>query len=382
VTADLVKALEESSGKNVDKFFDQWVYGAGAPQFEIEANYDADAKQLNLTVDQAQKVAGHVGLFTVPVEISIATANGTKSFPIVVSKQEETFNFPADSKPLMVLFDKGDKILKTVEFHKTTAQWIYQLQNASEVTDRADAAQALAAIKSDDAVAALGNAALNDRFWGIRNEALLALGRIGGKEAEARVLAATANTDPWVRETAVGQLGRFRDDSLAGTLADIYHSDPAYRVRSAALLAYGQQKPANGLNFLQEAAHTESPDDVIRRAALRAMGALGDNTAALTLGEWSTQGQPVDVRDAAIASLAQLDKKNETIESELLEYVDDPDHDVEISALVALGERGDSTAIAPLEAMLKRDDVDEDISRFVQRALARLRRDGDAPAGG
>src|ERR1700680_4365370 len=33
VTADLVKAIEESSGTNVDPFFDQWIFGAGAPRF-------------------------------------------------------------------------------------------------------------------------------------------------------------------------------------------------------------------------------------------------------------------------------------------------------------------------------------------------------------
>ena len=33
VTADLVKNIEDSSGTNVDQFFDQWIYGAGAPRF-------------------------------------------------------------------------------------------------------------------------------------------------------------------------------------------------------------------------------------------------------------------------------------------------------------------------------------------------------------
>ena len=87
---------------------------------------------------------------------------------------------------------------------------------------------------------------------------------------------------------------------------------------------------------------------MIRRAALRAMGALGDNRAVPTLGEWSAQGKPVDVRDAAIASLADLDKKNEAIESQLLSYLDDPDQDVADFALLALGDRGDPAAIAPL----------------------------------
>jgi len=281
-----------------------------------------------------------------------------------------------------VLFDKGDKILKSVDFHKTTAQWIYQLQNAQDVPDRADAAQALAAIKGDAAVvAALGEAALRDRFWGVRNESLLALGRIGGSDAERRILAATGNSDPWVRETAITQLGHFRDDAtLAAKLAEVYRSDAAYRVRSAALIAYGQLKPAGGLDFLQLAARTESPDDVIRRAALHAMGALGDDMAVETLGKWSEQGQPIDVRDAAIASLAELDKKNETIEAQLVGYLDDPELDISAAASLALGDRGDPAGIAPLEAKLNRDDVSPDLARFIQRALAKLKRDrsGDA----
>ncbi len=324
VTADLVKALDDANGTSVDGFFNQWIYGAGAPQFSIDSSYDAAAKKLNLTVMQTQKTGGRVGLFSVPVEVAISTESGTKSFPITVSKQEETFSFPADSKPLLVLFDKGDKILKSIEFHKTTAQWIYQLQNAEDVPDRADAAQALAAMKDDTVVAAaLGDAALRDPFWGVRNEALLALGRIGGNDAERRILAATANADPWVRETAVSQLGHFRDDAmLAPKLAEVFRSDAAYRVRSAALIAYGQLKPAGGLAFLQQAAQMDSPDDVIRRAALHAMGLLGDDMAVETLGKWSAQGQPIDVRDAAISSLAELDKKNEAVESQLVAYLD------------------------------------------------------------
>ena len=45
-----------------------------------------------------------------------------------------------------------------------------------------------------DAIAALGDAAQHDPFWGIRAEALRALGRIGGAAAEKSILAA-ANDD-------------------------------------------------------------------------------------------------------------------------------------------------------------------------------------------
>src|SRR3990172_10972804 len=169
VTEDLVKALEESTGTNLDRFFGQWIYGAGAPRFAVSSAYDAATQRVSLTVRQTQRVGGAVGLFSVPIEIAITTAGGTQSLPIRVSRAEETFSFPADGPPLLVLFDKGSRILKSVEFRKSPAEWIYQWQQAETVVDRAAAAEALGDVKDNDAVvAALGEAALRDRFWGVR----------------------------------------------------------------------------------------------------------------------------------------------------------------------------------------------------------------------
>src|SRR3981189_2152496 len=39
VTSDLVKAIEEATHTNVDQFFSQWIYGAGAPKFELSYAY-------------------------------------------------------------------------------------------------------------------------------------------------------------------------------------------------------------------------------------------------------------------------------------------------------------------------------------------------------
>jgi aminopeptidase N len=46
VTADLAEALEEATHTNVDQFFDQWIYGAGAPKFDVDYTYDAAKKQV------------------------------------------------------------------------------------------------------------------------------------------------------------------------------------------------------------------------------------------------------------------------------------------------------------------------------------------------
>src|ERR1700730_14449923 len=133
VTADLVKDIEESTGTNVDPFFDQCIYGAGAPRFTVKSTYDAETKKVSLNVKQTQKVEGHVGLFRVPVDIAITTAGGEKVFSIEVSKAEETFSFTVDGPPLIVLFDKGNKVLRSLEFQKSPEEWIRQLQSAQDV---------------------------------------------------------------------------------------------------------------------------------------------------------------------------------------------------------------------------------------------------------
>jgi aminopeptidase N len=375
VTEDLVEALEESTGVSLDRFFHQWIYDAGAPRFAVTSSYDASARQLTLTVKQTQRVGGTVGLFDVPMEIVIVTAEGRQTVPIRLSKTEETLHFLVNAEPLNVVFDKGSRILKSVDFRKPTAQWVYQLQHAEDAVDRAAAAEVLGTAKDNPSVvAALGQAAQSDSFWGVRVQAVAALGRIGGTEAAQQVLAALSNSEPWVREAVVEELGRFKEQSgLPDRLAEISKRDPAYRVRATALNSYAQLKPRDGLSLLQDAAKTDSPDDVMRRAALRAMGPLGDDKAVKTLLDWSEEGKPVPSRTAAIASLAPLDKKNEDIGKRLTTLLDDPDFDVRSAAVNALGARDDASAIPALEAMLRRTDLPVNFSNVIQRAIDRLK---------
>src|SRR6266568_4464250 len=157
VTADLAKAIEEATHTNVDQFFSQWVYGAGAPKFDLSYAYDKEKHQVMLTVKQSQKVEGRVGTFRVPVDVEITTTTGPKLYNVTVAKDKQTLTLPAESAPMMVLFDKGGHVLKSAEFHKEKKEWLYQLKNAADLADRADAIVALGKMKNDEeVVAALG----------------------------------------------------------------------------------------------------------------------------------------------------------------------------------------------------------------------------------
>ena len=381
VTADLVKAIEESTGTNVDQFFDQWVYGAGAPRFVVRSTYDAAEKKIHLDVKQIQKVEGRVGLFRVPVNVAITTSKGEKLFPVEVSKADETFTFSVDGPPQMVLFDKGDKILRSLDFQKTPEEWIRQLQKASDVSDRADAAVALGAVHDDDSVIeALGEAARHDKFWGVREEALRALGRINSPSARQSVLAALSDQQPWVRQVAVEQMGHFlNDEEVTKRLRNIFKDDKAYSVRSAALQALAQQKAQGTTELLTKALDTSSPGDVVRQAALRGMGSLGDDSVVPSLIEWSSPGKPALLRGIAIGALGRVDLKNHDITARLISYLNESSFDIRFACIFALGHRGDPAAIEPLETLLKSGTFSIGVPHSLEGLIDQLKAMGGGP---
>lgn len=381
VTADLSKAIEEATHTNVDQFFSQWLYGAGAPKFDLSYKYDDAKHEVALTIKQTQKVEGRVGLFRIPTEVEITTASGPRLFPITVSKDSQVFTFPTDSAPLLVLFDKGGHVLKSAEFHKEKKEWLYQLKHATELADRADAVAALGKLKvEDDVVAALGNSLRSDKAWGIRANAADALGQLGGSSASKQLLDALGTvTEPWVRSHIVSALGNFKDNpAIVAKLNSIASDDSSYRTRAAALQALGRLKAPGSLATLDAAVAADSPDGFLRNAALRSMGSLEDDKAVPLLLEWSALGKPIDSRTAAISSLAHLQKDNKDITRQLASYLSEPHFPVRFASIFALGTRGDDSAIPALEALLKSDDLSIEMAPMIKRQIARLKK----PASG
>jgi aminopeptidase N len=374
VTADLIKAIEQETAVNVDEFFQQWVYRAGAPKFEVAVKWDDLVDSVHLQVKQTQKVEGLVNLFHVPIEVEIATKSGMKTFPIDVSKDEEIFSFAVDGPPLMVIFDKGNKILKSVEFKREPAALIYQLQHGENVPDRAEAAKALGEVKGNaEVIAALGEAARTDAFWGVRVESLRALGKIGGAEAEKQIQGALANEKPWVRDVAVGQLGNFKtDSSLGAQLGKIATDDAAYRVRNAAMQSLSQLKAPNAFDVLNAAVQTDSPDNTSRRAALRAFGILGDDRAVPILLAWSAAGKPIELRQAAIGSLGPVGRGNKEVTRALVACLDEP-RISRYAVVFAIGRHGDPDAIPALENLLKGEKLSFGLKSVIKNQIESIR---------
>lgn len=249
--------------------------------------------------------------------------------------------------------------------------------------DRADAALALGSLRDSESVAsALGDAAQHDKFWGVREEALRALGRIGSQPAKKQLLAALSNDQPWVREVDIEQLGKYRnDEEIDKRLQNIYKDDKAYSVRGAALQSLALDKAPNAESIFEKTLAVSSPRDVLRSAALRAMGSLADPAVVPALLEWSSPGHPSALRGTAIGSLGRVDLKNHDITTRLIAYLSEPSFDIRFSSIFALGRRGDPTAIEPLEALLKTGQLSIGVPHAVEDLIAQLKEKSGQPKG-
>jgi aminopeptidase N len=72
-TNDFKIAIEEATGYNLKWFFDQWLYKAGYPIFEVKYSYDDSKKLLKLEVEQIQPGDSLTPeVFKTPVDVEIA----------------------------------------------------------------------------------------------------------------------------------------------------------------------------------------------------------------------------------------------------------------------------------------------------------------------
>jgi len=224
--------------------------------------------------------------------------------------------------------------------------------------------------------AALGEALQHDKAWGVRATAADALGE-RKSPANAKLLIEGLNTanEPWLRSRIVTALGNFKDYAeVAAKLEAIAKDDKSFRARGAALQALGKLKAPNALATLNAAVAGDSPDDFLRNAALRAMGPLGDDKAVPTLQEWVAVGKRVQTRQAAISSLARLQKDDKRITQEIAGFLLEPRAPLRFSAIYALGERGDVTAVPALESLLNSNDLSIEMAPMIKGQIARLKK--------
>ncbi|MCK5782512.1 MAG: T9SS type A sorting domain-containing protein [Flavobacteriales bacterium] len=87
-TDDLKEHMEKVYGSNLDKFFEQWIYGEGHPSYDIQWN-QIEGDRLDLFIKQSQSHKS-VEFFEMPIELLLEGTDGEKKY-ITINVEENDF---------------------------------------------------------------------------------------------------------------------------------------------------------------------------------------------------------------------------------------------------------------------------------------------------
>jgi len=329
--ATVRRAFLAATGENLDWFFDEWIYSAGYPDFVVTQSYDAAARRVTLVVKQTQRdtlKADSTGLrfgvweaFRMPLTVRVGTAAGDVVSSTWIRNREDTIVVNGvSSAPTMVVFDDGNRILKSLSFDQPTAMLATQLRRDSDLWNRSWAIGQLASRLADAAAgAALADAATSADYFLTRQEAAEALAAFPAGVALPALERATRDTSSQVRATAVASLGQVRGAQALALARRAWETDSSYLVRAAALNALVALDSATSRALIVQGLRTPSYRDAIRNAALGAAVASGDTTLVSSVREVVDESrQPV----YALAAMARRGSHDAL--SALVAYLDDP----------------------------------------------------------
>ena len=370
-TRDLMRAMEEVSGRSLGRFFDQWVFRAGHPELEVQVSWDK--KVLSVTVKQTQSTSDDVpAAFELPLFLEIVDGAGhVRRERLPVTQKSETFTLPVDARPAFVVVDPEMRVLGDATLKVPNDMLRAQLARAKTARGRWLAAGALA--KSDDPVTinALAERVLDEEeFWGVRAAAAEALGTLRAREGFDALVKAVETRHPKVRRAVVAALGRYRTSAAADRLRSIALRDESYLVEAEAARALGRTKQTSAFETLLDVLDRPSWAEVVRVGAIDGLAALRDDRAAPHLSARTRYGHPTRARRAAILALPKVvgDRRaRETLE----ELLEDGDPHLRLDVARALADMGDPKARAALRARLE-VDLDPRVRRRLRETLRDL----------
>ena len=122
-------AFEETTGRDLNWFFNQWFLKAGHPELFINTAYHGiyHGNTASISVSQKQDSA-LVGLYELPIFVDVYDKNGVQHVPIKITKTNETFSFKGDSI-FLINFDADKALVAKIDLIQPNETWFAQLTN-------------------------------------------------------------------------------------------------------------------------------------------------------------------------------------------------------------------------------------------------------------
>lgn len=249
--SDLRKAFEEVTGQDLNWFFDQWFLKPGHAVIKVDKEYSQN--KLTLTVLQQQDTTA-TPVYRLPVKIDVWVKGQKQSHDVLIDRAKQTLTFNVEQRPDLVLFDADKRIVGTVEQDKNKAELVFQYYHADNYRDKYESVTRLEDKTNliDSTVRNMMIAAMNDKFWKIRQLAISNFAEYDGQgftDVE-RVVQSKARNDERsaVRTEAIVTLASYGDNTNDPLFREALN-DSSNTVVAAALDAYLIGKPADAADI-------------------------------------------------------------------------------------------------------------------------------------
>lgn len=383
ITQDLVNAISAETGRNMEWFFDQWVYRIGHPEFKVSWSWDNDAKLATVSVKQTQGTDdGTPAVFRAPLTIDFRKGRAKPvAFNVEVNEREQTFVFPLPAKPDLCRFDPYNWVLKELVFEKSIGELRLQLRDDDDIAGRQRAATDLGKKGGADAVAALEAAVMGDKHWSVQAGAAKALGVARTSAARAALLRSLAVRHPKARRAVVAALGEFRgDEEVFAALVPLAKRDASYFVESEANKSIGRLRLPGSMDILKANIGRPSYREIVRQGCINGFVELREEAGLPEILAAARYGAPAQARQVAIGALGRLGQYFEGRKKELgetiAEFTNDPDFRVRIAAANALLTIRATDQTDALDRMAARE-LDGRAVRTAREAAGKLRKGGE-----
>ncbi len=372
-TQDLIAAFEDATGRNLQHFFDQWVYRGGHPALSLRWSWDPESRRGELHLTQTQDVSDTAAAYQFKAKVRITGRSWTRDFSESINAKEHRFLWTLPSEPFNVEFDPDLELLATIKFHKPVAFWRRQLRQGSTSISRALAAVPVAAWGGEQAVLELESAVVREKFWGASVEIVSALGAVSGHHcvsALRRLLVVVKH--PKIRRAVVEQLGRRGGFADASLLAPLARSSPSLLVRAEATRALGRLDYKNHRGIIDLNLRVKSYRDGVAAAAVSALAASREVSAGKKLLALIKPSQRFGVRVAAIRALGEYASAERSAVPALLGLLSEADERIGLIACAVLGRTNDERAL-PRLAKAAKFAGNPRIRVYATEAIARIK---------
>ncbi|MCW5832649.1 MAG: HEAT repeat domain-containing protein [Labilithrix sp.] len=371
-TRDLLRTLEDVSGRSLGRRFEELVHRPGHPELELQLSWEdgvlrCAAKQTQATAD------GVPSAFEVPIVLAVVDAETGRERreKLRLAARADTFSIPCPTRPRFVVVDPEMRILGEVTVKAPADMLRAQLVEARTARGRWLAAQALGKIDDPPTIEALAARLVDDaEFWGVRVECAESLGRLRAREGFDALVRARDVAHPKVRRAVVDALGRFRTPAAVEALKPKALRDESYLVEAEAARALGKTRQPAAFEVLLDVMARPSWADVIASGAIDGLSALRDDRALPHLFSRTRYGHPSRVRRAAALAIPKLATDRRAREH-LEDLLDDADPIVRMDVVRALSDLGDSRSRSALRARAE-VDLDARVRRRIREVVRDL----------